>query len=297
MTFIGSANASSVVLDSHGYAYNNANQRTSVTNADGTYWVYRYDSLGQVVSGIKYWPDHSVVAGQQFGYAFDDIGNRTSTAVGGDQWDANLRYANYSANTLNQYTSRTVPGAADVIGVATNTATVTVNNQPTFRKGTYYRAQLALTNSAGAVYEPVTNLSVLNRGGTKQDILTNITGNLFLPQNPENFTYDADGNLTQDGRWTYSWDAENRLINLTSLSSSPAASKLKLDFAYDWKSRRIQKLVSTNNGTGYVASYTNSFVYDRWNLTAELNEANSALIRSFHVLGGGGGGGGGGSRA
>jgi YD repeat-containing protein len=24
-------------------------------------------------------------------------------------------------------------------------------------------------------------------------------------------SYDSDGNLTNDGRWTYTWDAENRL--------------------------------------------------------------------------------------
>lgn len=281
LTSISSANDSSVVLDSHGYAYNNANQRTSVTNADNTYWIYQYDSLGQVVSGIKYWPDNTVVAGQQFGYKFDDIGNRTGTSAGGDQWGANLRYGNYSANNLNQYSTRTVPGAVDIIGVATNNSTVTVNNQPTYRRGTYYRAQIPLNNSSGGVYESVTNLAVLNTGGTNQDILTNITGNVFLPQNPENFTYDADGNLAQDGRWTYSWDAENRLVIMTSLSTAPLNSKFKLNFTYDWKSRRIQKQVLTNNSGTYTASYTTDFVYDGWNLVGEINDASGSLIRNY----------------
>jgi RHS repeat-associated protein len=281
LTSISNANASSVVLDSHSYAYNNANERTSATNTDGTYWIYQYDSLGQVISGVKYWPDNSVVAGQQFGYGFDDIGNRTGTSVGGDQWGANLRYANYTANPLNQYTSRTVPGAVDIIGAATNTATVTVNNEPTYRKGTYFRAQLSVNNSSGADYDSVTNLAVLNRGGTNQDILTNITGNIFLPQNPENFVYDADGNLTQDGRWTYSWDGENRLINMTSLSTAPANSKLMLDFIYDWKSRRIQKQALTNNSGTYTTSYTTDFAYDGWSLISEINDATSALTRNY----------------
>jgi hypothetical protein len=35
-----------------------------------------YDSLGQVISGKKYWADGTPVAGQQFEYTFDDIGNR-----------------------------------------------------------------------------------------------------------------------------------------------------------------------------------------------------------------------------
>ena len=88
LTSISSANPSSVVLDSHAYAYNSANQRTAVTNTDNSRWSYGYDSLGQVTSGIKYWSDNSVVAGQQFGYGFDDIGNRINTSAGGDQWGA-----------------------------------------------------------------------------------------------------------------------------------------------------------------------------------------------------------------
>ncbi len=232
-----------------------------------------------MTSGVKYWPDNSVVAGQQFGYSFDDIGNRKTASAGGDQWGANLRYENYGANNLNQYTHRTVPGAVEVIGSATNTATVTVNNQPTYRKGNYYRAQLSLTNSAGPVYQSVTNLAVQNEG-TSQDIISNFTGNVFLPQNPESFTYDADGNLTQDGRWTNTWDAENRLINMTSLSGAPTASKLKLDFTYDYQSRRIQKVVSTNSGSAYVTQSTIEFAYDGWNLTAILNPLCS-ILNSF----------------
>jgi len=35
----------------------------------------------------------------------------------------------------------------------------------------------------------------------------NVTGNAFLAGTPEAFGYDLDGNLTSDGRWTYTWDA------------------------------------------------------------------------------------------
>ena len=278
LTSISSA-AGSTVLDSHGYAYNSANQRTSVTNVDGSYFVYQYDTLGQVTSGIKYWNDGSVVAGQQFGYGFDTIGNRITTSAGGDQWGANLRYASYTANNLNQYTSRTVPGAVDVIGSATNTATVTVNDLAAYRKTNYYRAQLPLTNTSSAVWQSVTNLAVLNES-TNDVRSSGLTNNVFLPQTPESYTYDADGNLTGDGRWIYTWDAENRLVSMTSVTNAPAGSKLSLTFAYDSKSRRIQKLVSTNSGSGYVAEYTNRFAYDGWNLVAILNPLSS-LTASF----------------
>jgi hypothetical protein len=44
-----------------------------------------YDSLCQVTGGNKFWADGTPVAGQQFDYAFDNIGNRTQTKSGGDQ--------------------------------------------------------------------------------------------------------------------------------------------------------------------------------------------------------------------
>ena len=92
--------------------------------ADGSFWNYQYDQLGQVVSGKRFWSDGTPVAGQQFEYGFDDIGNRTTTKAGGDSTGANLRSATYTANNLNQYSSRTVPAGFDVIGLANTAASV-----------------------------------------------------------------------------------------------------------------------------------------------------------------------------
>lgn len=270
--------ASPITFD---YRYDSANQRTKVTNADGTYWIYGYDSLGQVTSGGGYWSDGTSMAGEQFGYAFDEIGNRTATSAGGDQYGANQQYASYNANALNQYTSRTVPSAVDILGSATNASTVTVNNQLTYRHNDFYRAQLAVTNTTGAVYQPVTNMAVLNRSGTTPDLISNVTGNVFVPQTPEQFTYDADGNLTQDGRWTYSWDAENRLISMVSLTNAPVASKLRLTFGYDSQWRRTSKTVEAFNGSSWTTNLMRRFVYNGWNLQAELNATNNSAIHSF----------------
>jgi len=67
---------------------------------------------------------------------------------------------------------------------------------------------------------------------------------------------------------------------MQALSSVPSGAKKKLDFSYDFHGRRIQKIVSTWNGSAYVASGTNQFLYDSWNLIAELNGTNG-LIRSY----------------
>jgi RHS repeat-associated protein len=257
------------------YQYNQANQRTAVTNADSTYWLYGYDSLGQVTNGVKKWGDNTVVAGQQFGFGFDTIGNRTMTLAGGDQSGANRRLASYGANSLNEYTSRTVPGAVDVIGSATNTALVWVNQMGAYRKTNYFWLALPIANNSGPAYQTVTTLATLPDGTSAEYGVTSI-GHVFLPQTPESYGYDLDGNLTSDGRWTNTWDAENRLTNMTGLSSGPFGSLWKLDFTNDYMGRRIQKIVSTNNGS-WVASYTNRFVYDGWNVVAILDGGNNRL--------------------
>jgi hypothetical protein len=96
-----------------------------------------------VTSGKRYWSDGTPVAGQQFTYNFDDIGNRKTTASGGDGSGSNLRTANYTANNLNQYTSRDVPGYATVLGSANANATVTVNLQRAYRYGNYFSDELS----------------------------------------------------------------------------------------------------------------------------------------------------------
>jgi RHS repeat-associated protein len=280
---ISSANSSGLVLDSNGYSYNSANQRTSHTNADGTYWIYGYDPLGQVTSGRKYWPDGTPVAGQQFGYNFDNIGNRTATQAGGDQFGANLLSASYSANNLNQYTSRSVPAYVDVLGSATNLSTVTVNNYPTIRKESYYRAEIPIANGSGPVYQPITNVAVLNRGTNADLIATNI-GNLLIPPANQTFNYDQDGNTTNDSLWTYTWDGENRFIQMTSVAAVPAAAQKQLNFTYDDKGRRVQKTVSTWNGYAFIPQYTNLFIYDDCNLVAELEPLASTPRTYFWGL-------------
>jgi RHS repeat-associated protein len=267
---ISSSFASSALVSSS-YAYNNANQRVRSTLADSSYWIYTYDTLGQVVSGHKYWFDQTPVAGQQFDYAFDDIGNRTQTKAGGDENGANQRSANYSANNLNQYSSRGVAGAVDIMGIGLAGNTVTVNGQTAYRKGEYFRRQLAVNNTNGPVW---TNITVAATGQTS------VTGHEFLPKTLEQFAYDDDGNLLSDGRWNYTWDAENRLIGLT--PSTNAGPQISLAFEYDWKGRRIRKQVwSGPNWTGSISSDL-KFVYDGWNLIAELDALNaSTLLRSY----------------
>jgi len=250
--------------DAFAYRYDAKGHRDRATDPDGSYWKFQYDTLGQVTSGRRYMPagvaqsedDDLDVPGYRFGYSFDHIGNRTATTAtdGVPSFSTLPRLATYSANLLNQYTERTVPRVLDIAGYAPGT--LTVDSQAVWRSGLaapydqyyWFPKEWPSVNSAFAAGVTVSHLA--------QPL------NVFLPATPEQFTYDADGNLTQDGRWNYSWDGENRLVamevrdELKPLFAQP----LRLQFSYDSQHRRVRKVVLVPNppsgggGTGNANS-------------------------------------------
>jgi hypothetical protein len=70
------------------------------------------------------------LAGQQFDYDYDAVGNRTATKRGGDTSGANLRTMSTSANNLNQYTSVSTPSQVEVLGAAASSASDTKGTGP-----------------------------------------------------------------------------------------------------------------------------------------------------------------------
>lgn len=96
-------------------------------------------------------------------------------------------------------------------------------------------------------------------------------------------TYDLDGNLTNDGTFQYDYDAENRLISATPLDT--ASGLKKVEFAYDYMSRRVQKQVYTYDGSSWVLETEKSFVYDGWNLIKEQTTAGGTTSTDYYVWG------------
>ncbi len=233
----------------HLYSYNSANQRIRVTREDNARWDYTYDALGQVTSGRKSDTTGGVLPGHDFAWTYDDIGNRKTATV-------NAQTSSYTANLLNQYSSRTVPGTFDLLAAAEAGATVTFQYPastglptPLPRVGDLLHTQLAADNSSRNVNAEVKVTGVKNLiGPGGEDAVTEIIQAAYFPQNPLSYTHDADGNLTADGRWAYAWDGENRL---KSVETTPAAllegvKREKLVFTYDAQGRRVAKVA-----TGY----------------------------------------------
>jgi RHS repeat-associated protein len=200
---------------SYAYAYNSANQRTRTTRENNSYWSYSYDALGQVTTSRKFDASNVPLAGHDFAWAYDDIGNR-KTAI------QNSSHSAYTTNSLNQHTQRTVPGVFELLAAADPAATVTYQSPaetgvPTAlpRQEEFLYQQIPVDNTADAVNTPVQITGVKNYAGPNgEDVVTSLTRTAFVPKTPELFSHDADGNLTADGRWTYEWDGENRLVAL-----------------------------------------------------------------------------------
>jgi RHS repeat-associated protein len=88
-------------------------------------------------------------------------------------------------------------------------------------------------------------------------------------------------NLKTDGRWTYTWDAADRLVKMESIAftqnASPPLAAVNvpakvIEFTYDGLSRRIRKKVT--EGASTIAVWE-AFIYDGWNmvLSVKLNPA------------------------
>ncbi|HOH41463.1 MAG TPA: RHS repeat-associated core domain-containing protein [Verrucomicrobiota bacterium] len=173
---------------------------------------------------------------------------------------------------LDQYSQRTVPGCLEVSGLVLGNKSVTVNGSSPWRKGEFFRKELTVANGSAPVWQ---SISVAAPGETT------VSGKVFVPKTPEAFNYDFDGNLTSDGRWTYTWDAENRLVKLA--AGTGVGPQIALQFDYDHQGRRIRQRV-WNNPT-WSGNPTNDvrYVYDGWNLLASLNPASS--VRQAYLWG------------
>src|SRR5439155_19741759 len=167
----------------------------------------------------------------------------------------------------------TTPGYEDIFGVAWAPTTVTVDAGATDRKGEYYHREISVANGSGPVWQNVT-VSPAPPSGTST--------NLLFPKNLQSLSYDLDGNLTFDGIWSYAWDAENRLkeMSMTNVSGIPNAQRKKLEFTYDFQGRRATRTISTWNGSGFSGAVTTKFIHDGWNSVAEADGSGNTL-RSY----------------
>lgn len=266
--FIGVNVGGTTLVALHDYDYDVLNRRQKTTVADGSFWDYDYNDRGELELADKK-TGTTPYPGQQFRQAHDSAGNRTSKQTGGDSSGANRRTFTTPQNAVNQPSSVTTPATFDVIGRAPVAPTVTVNgstNAPVVSLGDYFRAEVTATNASAAAWTAV----AITQGANTS------TGNILTAPASVTPSYDLDGNLTNDGLWSYTWDAENRLIKaIRNLVGIPYR---ELGFAYDGLNRRIQRLVYHAPGAPPVA--TEKYVHEGSRRILTLDAANQP-VQSF----------------
>ena len=203
--------------------------------------------------------DNSVSAAtvSKYDYSLDGLGRRTSVVTSGP------------AFAQTDTTSYTHSDRSELLGAD---ATTNANHDFTY---TYDPAGNRTESSAGILPATTYTPNALNQ--------------CTATASPtESFTYDDDGNLVQDSTWTYTWDAENRLVCAESSAGVPPADCLRLDFAYDYLGRRVQKKVysSADAGQTWTSEADHRFVYDGWSVVLILDgtNGNSVLQRFTHGL-------------
>jgi len=273
-------------LSYHGYQYNALDQRTRADLLDGTFWDFGYDDRGGVTRAEHKESGGTELAGQQFGFSYDGIGNRTAAS---DGTAASSLPNGYTPSVLNQYSQVGDSGTRHVLGKAPTTSTVTVNSAATTRQSEWFSSAIVADNTSGAVWQ-----SVAVSDGT-----ATVNGSLFIPAASVAPQYDADGNLTSDGRWNFTWDAENRLVGMEPTATALAAGVPYQRWAhiYDSNSRRIAS-ERYDSVSAVTPDAVEKAVYDGWNRVAELDGSN-AVLRTFawgldmtdSIQGGGGTGG------
>ena len=94
------------------------------------------------------------------------------------------------------------------------------------------------------------------------DEVNAVTGRVFVAQSPEQFTYDADGNMLTDGRFRYTWNAENRMVMAEELYAPTNREPYVITYAYDHKGRMVRKDVALASNSPFSILNSTFVIYD-----------------------------------
>jgi RHS repeat-associated protein len=246
------------ILNSHVYQYNDAYQRTKQTFKDSNYVDYTYDNIGQLKTAVG--KESGGVTNrlhEQFGYGYDAAGNlfqRTNNAL----------IQTFTNNNLNELSTVTRSGTLTVAGTTTSTATNVLVNSLTaalYTDKTFAKDGFSLSDG----YNSFTAVGKDNSG--RQD--THAVA--FILPATASYSYDSNGNLTEDGRRTFTYDDENQLVSVVVTNS--AATSTKSEFVYDGRMRRrIRKEFKW--GGAWIQTEEVRYLYD-WNVVIQERDGNN----------------------
>jgi RHS repeat-associated protein len=280
---------------SQSYGYDNSNRLTSVVRGTQSF-SYGYDTAGRLAN--RTYPD-----GSQTSYGYDDDSRLTTATKSGNtttySYDAADRltataYPNgwtqqRTYDAANRITDiRSVKGfqtlavasyARDNVGNPTQIIRDNVTETYTYDArdritAACYGGQIATCPTGSLItygYDEVGNRTTENRYGTSTtytyDAADQLTQTTSGAQNT-NYTYDQNGDETQAGNRTFTYDLANRVINISDNGSTTAS------FSYDGNGNRLSKT---------AAGQTINYLWDENQSLPQLAvEKNGAsVLRSY----------------
>ena len=249
------------VLDGYTYGYNLAGQRTNIARNFGaavSTVSARYDARGQLTSWTAKETNGTPRLHEQLGYLYDAAGNlqqRTNNAL----------VQAFTVDAANALTNLTRSGNLTVSGNTLAPAgSITVNGQPAVSYG-----DLTFASSNGFALADGANTFTTIAQTNAMTVTNTLAVNL-----PQNVTllYDANGNLTNDGLKSLSYDTENQLTN------AQVAGQWKNEYAYDGLNRRRITRDYSWNGSGWVQTNEVRLIYDGWQIIQERDTNNAMLV-------------------
>ncbi|MCK6486707.1 MAG: hypothetical protein L6R00_21585, partial [Phycisphaerae bacterium] len=234
--------------------------------------VYGFAADSDLVSQIAYKSDASTTVASTI-RGFESTRDLITSIE--NKWGAtNVSKYEYTNDALERRTSVTVSGSAFNTTGTTGFDLFTYNNRNELASAKRYTGG-TLENPTDPVYtrhfiydyDPIGNRESYQIGqGTATTYTANELNQYTQTADPsESFTYDDDGNLTQDGTYTYVWDAENRLIEIR--PTSPGTNAIKFVYDYDYMGRRARRTQYGWTGSAWSTSIADQriYLYERWN--------------------------------
>lgn len=250
------------------YEYDDRGLRTKLTYPDDSYITYEYDALSRLTC-IKDQDGNNIAE-----YEYDELSRRTLLTLGND---ANAVYEYDIANQLLKLTNNIDDGNSiifdysdyDKVGNRLSCKIDDANAYIYTYDNLYQLTSVDYNdgNSTNYSYDSLGNRTSVVNGGTtnysrnKLNQYTSVDGN--------NYSYDDNGNLTDDGTYLYYYDCENRLTDVNDKATGdPVAS-----YSYDYLGRRIIKTIHDSQTTIH-------YTYDGDQVIAEY-DGSDTLLRKF----------------
>ncbi|MDP3089955.1 MAG: RHS repeat-associated core domain-containing protein, partial [Nitrospira sp.] len=276
------------------FQYDALNRRTSATYADAT-TTFTYDTVGRLVKAS----DTATGAGTidfaydildrliqettpqgTVSYQYDVLGRRTQMTANGQQptsyqYDGASRLTRVAQGSLFAALGYDNANRRTSLGYSNGTTTSYAYDLASRLTSIAHNGPSGLIESLTYTYDAAGNRFSADRtNGTASLLPSAVASAAYDAANEQTqfagatLTYDANGNLTNDGLNTYQWDARNRLIGMSGGSTAT--------FVYDPLGRRASKTI---NGT------STQFAYDGNDIATEIGggTVGANYLRSLNI--------------